>query len=87
MLQPLQEVVLGSSLPPETEQADMWDVALHEPIVAALESGDAESARAAMREHFAYIDSPAREEFNALLFREATSLPDRAAGLSSRGTP
>lgn len=85
MLQPLQEVILGSSLPPETEHADMWDVAAHEPIVAALESGDAESARAAMREHFAYIDNPDREEFNALLFREATSLPDRAPGMSSRG--
>lgn len=86
MLQPLQEVVLGSSLPPETEQADMWDVAGHEPIVTALESGDADAARAAMRAHFAYIDNPDRAEFNAMLFREAASLPDRAAGMSSRGT-
>lgn len=75
ILPPLQELILGSSLPPETEEIDMWDVEAHEPIVTALESGDAHLARAAMRAHFDYIDKPEYADYKTLLFREAATLP------------
>ncbi|MGW9414271.1 FadR/GntR family transcriptional regulator [Arthrobacter cupressi] len=75
VLPPLQELILGSSLPPETEEIDMWDVDAHEPIVTALESGDAHLARAAMRAHFDYIDKPEYAEYKTLLFRDAATLP------------
>lgn len=75
VLPPLQELILGSSLPPEIEEIDMWDVEAHEPIVTALESGDAYLARAAMRAHFDYIDKPEYAEYKTLLFRDATTLP------------
>jgi GntR family transcriptional repressor for pyruvate dehydrogenase complex len=75
MLHPLQEFILGSSLPPDTAPGDLWDVAAHEPIVTALEAGNPELARAAMRAHFDYIDRPDYVEFKKLLFREAAPLP------------
>jgi GntR family transcriptional repressor for pyruvate dehydrogenase complex len=75
MLPPLQELILGSSLPPETKEIDMWDVAAHEPIVTAIESGDADLARTAMRAHFDYIDGSDYAEYRKLLFREAATLP------------
>ena len=84
MLQPLQEVALGSSLPPETEQADMWDVAAHEPIVTALESGDAEAARAAMRAHFDYVDPRTVRTSTPCSSVGPPHLPDRATTSDSR---
>ncbi|MFD0654968.1 hypothetical protein ACFQ2Y_47265 [Streptomyces malaysiensis subsp. malaysiensis] len=43
-------------------------------MVEALESGDPEAARAAVRDHFRYAESPPYREYGQTLFRDARSV-------------
>ncbi|MGV9855778.1 FadR/GntR family transcriptional regulator [Streptomyces sp. NPDC003442] len=74
LIEPLQELIIVSSIPPEPESGDQWGIGSHDPIVEALESGDPEAARAAVRDHFRYAESPPYREYGQTLFRDARSV-------------
>lgn len=74
LLRPLHRVIVVSSLPPEVDRQELWGVACHEPIVAALESGAPAAARAAVDHHFAFLDTADYAAFRATPFREAHTL-------------
>lgn len=72
LIEPLQELIIVSSIPPpEPESGEQWGIGSHDPIVEALESGDPEAARAAVRDHFRYAESPPYREYGQTLFRDA----------------
>jgi DNA-binding FadR family transcriptional regulator len=73
-LQPLQELILISSLTPDLGRVDLWEVDSHRPILDHLRAGDGEGTHCALRRHFDYIDRPEYAEFAATLFREAYAL-------------
>ena len=58
MLRPMQQIILLSSVPPtvgSVDGAQVWtpeDVAVHYPILEALEARDKEAVSAAMKAHF-----------------------------------
>lgn len=82
-MQPMHELIVISSLPPETDRVDLWEVELHEPMLTALRSGDASAARAATRAHYAYIDRPEYAEFSRTLFRQAHAVASFAQVIGS----
>ena len=73
ILEPLQELIIVSSVAPDPDHGEQWGLGAHEPIVQALEAGDPDAARAAVREHFAYTDSAQYAEYGSKLFRDARS--------------
>ncbi|WP_433476392.1 FCD domain-containing protein [Spirillospora sp. CA-142024] len=72
-IEPLQELIIVSSIPPEPESGEQWGIGSHDPIVEALESGDPEAARVAVRDHFRYAESPPYRDYGQTLFRDARS--------------
>lgn len=82
ILQPLQELIIVSSIPAEPESGEQWGVGSHDPIMSALRAGDPELARAAVREHFAYTRTERYVEHGRTSFREA-----RTAAAERLGEP
>jgi len=74
ILEPLQELIIVSSIPTEPESGEQWGIGSHDPIMAALRAGDPEQARAAVREHFAYTHSARYVEHGKRSFREARTV-------------
>lgn len=74
LIEPLQELIIVSSIPPDPESGEQWGIGSHDPIVEALEAGDPEAARAAVRDHFRYAESPPYREYGRTLFRDARSV-------------
>ncbi len=75
LLAPMQRCILITSLPPDEESAEIWEVEAHPPILAALRAGEPEAVREAMRAHFAQMGTG--ETFRALRdspFREKAEL-------------
>jgi GntR family transcriptional regulator, transcriptional repressor for pyruvate dehydrogenase complex len=79
MLQPLQEIIMISSLPPELDNGSFWDVDAHRAILEALEEGSPPAARRAMLEHFELTKGPDYGNFRTMLFRDARNLPSYKA--------
>ncbi|TCP54052.1 GntR family transcriptional regulator [Tamaricihabitans halophyticus] len=75
MLQPLQEIIVVSSIPVDPAVAEAWDVDCHAAIVDALETGSDSAARDAVRNHFQQSARHADTEFQNLLFRDVRKLP------------
>jgi GntR family transcriptional repressor for pyruvate dehydrogenase complex len=73
IVEPLQELIIVSSIPPDPERGEQWGLGSHDQIAAALEAGDAEAARTAVRDHFGYADSERYLDYGKTLFREARS--------------
>ena len=73
IIEPLQELIIVSSIPPNPDSAEQWGLGSHDRIVEALESGDPEAARTAVRDHFRYAESPAYVDYGRTLFREVKS--------------
>jgi DNA-binding FadR family transcriptional regulator len=82
ILEPLQELIIVSSIPTDPESGDQWGIGSHDPIMSALRAGDPELARDAVREHFAYTRSPRYLEHGRTSFREA-----RTVAAERLGTP
>ncbi|CDR01674.1 FadR/GntR family transcriptional regulator [Streptomyces iranensis] len=74
LIEPLQELIIVSSIPPEPESGEQWGIGSHDPIVEALESGDPEAARTAVRDHFRYAESPPYREYGQTPFRDVRSV-------------
>jgi GntR family transcriptional regulator, transcriptional repressor for pyruvate dehydrogenase complex len=71
LLKPMHEIIVLSSVPP-TDDRELWDVAAHPPILAALRAGDENGARTALRDHFErFLGDPRYEAFEATHFRDA----------------
>ena len=82
ILEPLQELIIVSSIPTDPESGEQWGLGSHDPIMSALEAGDPESARAAVRNHFAYTRGARYLEHGRTSFREA-----RSAAAERLGSP
>jgi DNA-binding FadR family transcriptional regulator len=80
LVEPLQELIIVSSVPPDPESGEQWGIGSHDQIVEALQSGDSDAARTAVREHFRYAESAPYREFGRTLFRDAkNAFDDRIA--------
>jgi DNA-binding FadR family transcriptional regulator len=77
LIEPLQELIIGSSIPPDPESGEQWGIGSHDPIVEALEAGDPEAARTAVRDHFRYAESPPYREYGLTPLRDAKSALER----------
>ena len=72
LLKPLHETIVLSSVPPTADNAELWDVPSHPPILEALERGDADAARDALEAHFTrFLGDTRYAEFESRPFREA----------------
>jgi GntR family transcriptional repressor for pyruvate dehydrogenase complex len=79
LIEPLQELIIVSSIPPDPESGEQWGIGSHDQIVEALEARDPEAARTAVREHFRYAHSLPYLDYGKTLFRDARSaLEERA---------
>jgi len=76
IIEPLQELIIVSSIPPDPDRGEQWGLGSHDRIVEALESGDPEAARTAVRDHFRYAESPEYLDYGKTLFREVKSRLD-----------
>ena len=85
LLQPLQEMVLLTSLSPDLGRVELWEVDSHRPILDALRASNSEAAAEAVRQHFEYIERPEYATFRTTLFREAHSLPTFGAVIGTYG--
>lgn len=83
MLHPLQELIIVSSLPTDSERLDQWNVEEHRRILEAVESGDPEAARAAVHAHFAFAARPDYLEFGQTLFRDARTAASEYIGVDA----
>jgi GntR family transcriptional regulator, transcriptional repressor for pyruvate dehydrogenase complex len=70
LLRPMQQVIMVSSIQPE-DDPDPWDLPSHYEVLRALESGDRERARDAMRRHFRFMEREPYLKMFAAPFREA----------------
>lgn len=77
LVEPLQELIIVSSIPPDPERGEQWGLGSHDRIIEALEAGDPEAARTAVRDHFAYAQSPPYETYGQTLFRDAKVAHDK----------
>jgi len=77
ILEPLQELIIVSSIPTEPESAERWGLGSHDPIMRALESGDAEATRTAVQGHFAYVHTDQYRDHTERSFREARTAAAR----------
>jgi GntR family transcriptional regulator, transcriptional repressor for pyruvate dehydrogenase complex len=62
LLRPLQRIIVDTSLPPDLDAPESWDVASHLPIREAIEAGDPIAAVEAVRRHYALFDGPSYRE-------------------------
>ena len=58
LLRPLQRIIVDTSLPPDRNAPESWDVPSHLPILEAIEARDPVAAVEAMRRHYALFDGP-----------------------------
>ena len=72
LLRPLQRIIVATSLPPDFDAPESWDVPSHLPILAAIEARDPREATAAMRRHYALFDGP---RYHDMLSRRVRDLP------------
>jgi len=79
LIEPLQELIIVSSVPADPESGEQWGLGSHDRIIEALENADPEAARAAVRAHFAYAQSPRYIEHGRTLFRDAKIALERRA--------
>jgi len=70
MLRPLQHVVLLSSVPPDANQSEFWEVSAHQAILDAIQARDEDRTRQALRDHYTIMETPAYAETQATLLRE-----------------
>ena len=71
MLMPLQHVVLLSSVPPDADQPEFWEVSAHQAILDAIQARDEDRTRQALRDHYTIMETPAYAETQATLLRDA----------------
>lgn len=75
MLAPMQRCILITSLPPDEDSSEIWEVEAHPPILAALRAGDHDGVQAAMRAHFREMGSgDAFRNLREAPFREKAEL-------------
>ena len=72
LLRPLQRIIVDTSLPPDPEAPESWEVESHAPILAAIEKRDPAAALEAMREHYALFEGPSYAD---LLSRRVRDIP------------
>lgn len=77
LFEPLQELIIVSSIPADPESGEQWGIGSHDPIIDALVSGAPEATRTAVRDHFAYADTPRYRAYGKTPFREVSSALDR----------
>ena len=76
LLRPLQRIIVDTSLPPDFNAPESWDVPSHLPILEAIEARDPAAAVEAMRSHYALFDGP---NYTDMLSRRVRDMP-RALG-------
>jgi DNA-binding FadR family transcriptional regulator len=82
VLGPIQQVIALSSLPHDFADMRHWDVESHEPMLEALERGDAAASRTATQAHFGFAHDGSYADFLAAPF--GTSAPRYEALLTSQ---
>ncbi len=72
LLRPLQRIIVDTSLPPDLNAPESWEVESHLPIVEAIERGDPDAAVEAMRQHYALFEGA---HYHELLNRRVREVP------------
>ncbi len=72
LLRPLQRIIVDTSLPPDRNAPESWDVPSHLPILEAIEARDPAAAVDAMRRHYALFDGP---HYTDMLSRRVRDMP------------
>lgn len=71
LLRPMHQLTLLSSVPP-LDTSELWDVAAHGPVLAALRRRDADAVTRALDEHYQrFLHDPRYAAFEATPFGEA----------------
>jgi GntR family transcriptional repressor for pyruvate dehydrogenase complex len=73
LLEPMQQLIVFSSMPPQNSD-DLWDLEAHVPIVDALVAKDPDAMRVALARHYQRSRAPGSEEWLAMPFRKATAI-------------
>lgn len=84
LLRPLQRIIVDTSLPPDLDAPESWDVASHLPILKAIEAGDPAAALDAMRRHYAPFDGASYRE---MLSRRVRELPRARVRINPHSQP
>ncbi|MBO0795966.1 MAG: FadR family transcriptional regulator, partial [Ktedonobacteraceae bacterium] len=71
MLRPLQHVVTLSSIPPNRNRREFWEVSAHQKILDAIQARDVERTRQALKDHYTIMDTPAYTEMQTILLHDA----------------
>jgi GntR family transcriptional regulator, transcriptional repressor for pyruvate dehydrogenase complex len=87
MLHPLQELIIVSSMPTQPGRTDQWNIDEHRTVLGAIESGDPETARAAVHAHFDFASRPQYQEFGQTLFRDVRAVATEYIGMDTAATP
>jgi DNA-binding FadR family transcriptional regulator len=74
ILEPMAEIILVSSLPPNPDDPELWEVPGHRVILDSLRGRDEEGAMRAMREHFRQLERDAYQEMRTTRFRDSAAV-------------
>jgi DNA-binding FadR family transcriptional regulator len=74
ILEPLQAIVLVSSIPAGPMDAELWEVWAHREVLDALKTGDAEAASSAMSRHFRAMERDVYAKMRAERVRESAAV-------------
>ena len=84
LLRPLQRIIVDTSLPPDFDAPESWDVPSHLPILEAIEARDPAAAVEAMRSHYALFDGPS---YTDMLSRRVRDMPRALERIDPDGPP
>ena len=73
LLEPMQQLIVSSSMPPQSSD-DLWDVEAHVPIIEALIAKDRDAMAAALARHYQRSRASGFRGMAAMPFRRATSI-------------
>lgn len=74
LFKPMQEVILLSSMPPEADNSELWEIPAHEEIVRAVAAHDEPRLRAALDTHFELMAGEPYTRYRATPFRECANV-------------
>ncbi len=73
LLEPMQQLTVSSSTPPQASE-DLWDIEVHVPIIEALAARDRDAMAAALARHYQRLRASASEEWLAMPFSRAAAI-------------
>ena len=90
-LEPIEDIILLSAVPPRVDDASLWEVEYHAAIVEALQERNESQLRSAVADHYEIMGGSAYADLRSTPFRERFDVsrmlgrPDGGQGDNQRG--